>query len=158
MEGTEPQANKLLSSENGLSFGRAVSSADTSSSNGQAAVAATGRVEKKMFVGRVPVEATAEDLHAYFSQFGLVLDVYLPKVKTSLQSMSRVNYSCCIVCIGKYGTHILRVTRYAISFSLFFSHRMQRRYLTEGLALSHLQMKLQLDVLLGLDIIFLVVR
>lgn len=51
----------------------------TSSNNGHASVAASTRVEKKMFVGRVPVEATAEDLHAYFSQFGWVLDVYLPK-------------------------------------------------------------------------------
>lgn len=83
MEGAEPQANKLFSSvvnsnPDDVGFERTVGTADTSSSNVQAAVAAAGRVEKKMFVGRIPVEATSEDLHAYFSQFGFVLDVYLP--------------------------------------------------------------------------------
>lgn len=37
------------------------------------------RVGRKIFVGRIPVEATAEDLQLYFRQFGQVLDVYLPK-------------------------------------------------------------------------------
>ncbi|KAL5993247.1 hypothetical protein ACLOJK_014170 [Asimina triloba] len=49
------------------------------SDSGQASMSAPVRIEKKMFIGRVPVEATTEDLHAYFSQFGWVLDVYLPK-------------------------------------------------------------------------------
>ncbi|XP_010274986.1 PREDICTED: ELAV-like protein 1 isoform X2 [Nelumbo nucifera] len=49
------------------------------SSTVQIAEGATIRAEKKMFIGRVPVEATAEDLQAYFSQFGWVVDVYLPK-------------------------------------------------------------------------------
>lgn len=126
MEGTEPQANKLLSSvvssdPNGLSFGPAVSTADTSSSNGQAAVAATGRVEKKMFVGRVPVEATAEDLHAYFSQFGLVLDVYLPKVKTSLQSMSSESIILVALFVLESMGHTFCVLQDMQSHSLFSS-------------------------------------
>lgn len=40
---------------------------------------APSRVGRKIFVGRIPVEATAEDLQLYFSQFGQILDVYLPK-------------------------------------------------------------------------------
>ncbi|XP_058090032.1 uncharacterized protein LOC131236694 isoform X2 [Magnolia sinica] len=82
--GIEPQANKLLSSavcsaQEVGSVGCAVATGDAGSGNGQAVLAAPARVEKKMFIGRVPVEATTEDLHAYFSQFGWVLDVYLPK-------------------------------------------------------------------------------
>ncbi|KAG8641232.1 RNA-binding protein Musashi homolog 1 isoform X2 [Manihot esculenta] len=34
---------------------------------------------KKIFVGRLPQEATAEDLHQYFGRFGRILDVYVPK-------------------------------------------------------------------------------
>uniref|UniRef100_A0A0D6R9L5 RRM domain-containing protein n=1 Tax=Araucaria cunninghamii TaxID=56994 RepID=A0A0D6R9L5_ARACU len=37
------------------------------------------RMGKKLFVGRIPVEATSEDLRLHFSQFGRILDVYLPK-------------------------------------------------------------------------------
>lgn len=35
---------------------------------------------KKIFVGRLPQEATAEDLRQYFGRFGRILDVYVPKV------------------------------------------------------------------------------
>lgn len=35
---------------------------------------------KKIFVGRLPQEATAEDLREYFSRFGNIVDVYVPKV------------------------------------------------------------------------------
>ncbi|KAJ4964992.1 hypothetical protein NE237_016841 [Protea cynaroides] len=48
-------------------------------SGGHAVESSLTRTEKKMFIGRVPAEATSEDLHAYFSQFGWVVDVYLPK-------------------------------------------------------------------------------
>ncbi|GMY26035.1 RNA-binding protein Musashi homolog 2 isoform X1 [Fagus crenata] len=34
---------------------------------------------KKIFVGRLPQEATAEDLRIYFGRFGRILDVYVPK-------------------------------------------------------------------------------
>eukprot|EP01018_Ginkgo_biloba_P039042 Gb_29115 [translate_table: standard] len=34
---------------------------------------------KKIFVGRLPQEATSEDLRQYFSNFGRILDVYVPK-------------------------------------------------------------------------------
>ncbi|XP_020537220.1 RNA-binding protein Musashi homolog 1 isoform X3 [Jatropha curcas] len=34
---------------------------------------------KKIFVGRLPQEATAEDLRQYFGRFGHILDVYVPK-------------------------------------------------------------------------------
>ncbi|KAF2283727.1 hypothetical protein GH714_014603 [Hevea brasiliensis] len=34
---------------------------------------------KKIFVGRLPEEATAEDLRQYFGRFGHILDVYVPK-------------------------------------------------------------------------------
>nr|XP_009786738.1 PREDICTED: RNA-binding protein Musashi homolog 2 isoform X3 [Nicotiana sylvestris] len=34
---------------------------------------------KKIFVGRLPQEATAEDLRQYFGRFGRILDVYVPK-------------------------------------------------------------------------------
>lgn len=39
------------------------------------------RIGKKIFVGRLPQEATAEDLRRYFSRFGRILDVYVPKVR-----------------------------------------------------------------------------
>lgn len=35
---------------------------------------------KKMFVGRLPQEASVEDLRMYFGRFGRILDVYVPKV------------------------------------------------------------------------------
>lgn len=35
---------------------------------------------KKIFVGRLPQEATADDLRQYFGRFGRILDVYVPKV------------------------------------------------------------------------------
>ncbi|XP_020104678.1 heterogeneous nuclear ribonucleoprotein A/B isoform X2 [Ananas comosus] len=34
---------------------------------------------KKIFVGRLPQEATADDLRQYFGRFGRILDVYVPK-------------------------------------------------------------------------------
>ncbi|XP_028760489.1 heterogeneous nuclear ribonucleoprotein A/B-like [Neltuma alba] len=34
---------------------------------------------KKIFVGRLPPEATADDLRQYFGRFGRILDVYVPK-------------------------------------------------------------------------------
>ncbi|XP_043689877.1 ELAV-like protein 1 isoform X2 [Telopea speciosissima] len=46
---------------------------------GHAAESSLTRTKKKMFIGHVPAEATSDDLHAYFSQFGWVVDVYLPK-------------------------------------------------------------------------------
>ncbi|KAF3787590.1 putative RNA-binding protein [Nymphaea thermarum] len=52
---------------------------NSAGSNNNQVVLAAPRVEKKMFVGRIPLETTAEDLQAYFSQFGWVTDVYLPK-------------------------------------------------------------------------------
>lgn len=35
---------------------------------------------KKIFVGRLPQEATAADLRHYFGKFGRILDAYVPKV------------------------------------------------------------------------------
>ncbi|GAV73675.1 RRM_1 domain-containing protein/RRM_6 domain-containing protein [Cephalotus follicularis] len=34
---------------------------------------------KKIFVGRLPQEATSDDLRQYFGRFGRILDVYIPK-------------------------------------------------------------------------------
>lgn len=39
---------------------------------------------KKIFVGRLPQEASAEDLRQYFGRFGRILDVYVPKVRLLL--------------------------------------------------------------------------
>lgn len=36
-------------------------------------------VRNRVFVGRLPSEATSEDLRQYFGNFGRILDVYLPK-------------------------------------------------------------------------------
>ncbi|CAA7395741.1 unnamed protein product [Spirodela intermedia] len=36
-------------------------------------------IGKKIFVGRLPQEANAEDLRQYFSRFGHIVDVYVPK-------------------------------------------------------------------------------
>ncbi|KAH0756609.1 hypothetical protein KY290_026879 [Solanum tuberosum] len=38
-----------------------------------------GGMGQKIFVGRLPQEATTEDLRQYFGRFGRVLDVYVPK-------------------------------------------------------------------------------
>jgi RNA-binding protein Musashi len=35
---------------------------------------------KKLFIGRLPLEANADDLRNYFSRFGRVIDAYIPKV------------------------------------------------------------------------------
>lgn len=40
----------------------------------------TRAMGKKIFVGRLPQEASAEDLRQYFGRFGRILDVYVPKV------------------------------------------------------------------------------
>ena len=40
----------------------------------------TRAMGKKIFVGRLPQEASAEDLRLYFGRFGRILDVYVPKV------------------------------------------------------------------------------
>ncbi|XP_025680003.1 heterogeneous nuclear ribonucleoprotein 1 isoform X2 [Arachis hypogaea] len=37
-------------------------------------------IGKKIFVGRLPPEATSEDLRQYFGRFGRILDVYVPRV------------------------------------------------------------------------------
>ncbi|KAL0377708.1 UNVERIFIED_CONTAM: Heterogeneous nuclear ribonucleoprotein 1 [Sesamum radiatum] len=39
----------------------------------------TSGMGKKIFVGRLPQEASAEDLRQYFGRFGRILDVYVPK-------------------------------------------------------------------------------
>lgn len=39
------------------------------------------RMGKKIFVGRLPQEATTDDLHQHFGRFGRILDAYIPKVK-----------------------------------------------------------------------------
>ncbi|XP_057762864.1 heterogeneous nuclear ribonucleoprotein 1 isoform X1 [Arachis stenosperma] len=36
-------------------------------------------IGKKIFVGRLPPEATSEDLRQYFGRFGRILDVYVPR-------------------------------------------------------------------------------
>ncbi|KAI5062299.1 hypothetical protein GOP47_0022838 [Adiantum capillus-veneris] len=36
---------------------------------------------RKIFVGRIPIEATVEEVRGYFGKFGPLLDVYLPKDK-----------------------------------------------------------------------------
>jgi RNA-binding protein Musashi len=38
-----------------------------------------GGMGKKIFVGRLPQEASVEDLRQYFGRFGRILDVYVPK-------------------------------------------------------------------------------
>ncbi|XP_074308778.1 uncharacterized protein LOC141643493 [Silene latifolia] len=38
-----------------------------------------GGIVRKIFVGRLPQEATTDDLQQYFGRFGRILDVYIPK-------------------------------------------------------------------------------
>ncbi|MFS7983669.1 putative RNA recognition motif domain, nucleotide-binding alpha-beta plait domain superfamily [Helianthus anomalus] len=38
------------------------------------------RKGKKIFIGRLPEEASVEDLRLYFGRFGRILDVYIPKI------------------------------------------------------------------------------
>eukprot|EP00249_Psilotum_nudum_P012125 c23593_g1_i1 orf=490-1782(+) len=38
-----------------------------------------GEIGNKIFVGRLPSETTSDDLRRYFSKFGRILDVYIPK-------------------------------------------------------------------------------
>ncbi|KAH9564908.1 hypothetical protein CY35_04G049100 [Sphagnum magellanicum] len=49
----------------------------------------------KIFVGRLPLEATAEDLRRYFNNFGRISDVYVPKdaKKTSHRGFGFVTFS-----------------------------------------------------------------
>lgn len=49
---------------------------------------------KKIFVGRLPPEATAEDLRLYFGRFGHIVDVYVPKVSSMYRSVDTGVYSC----------------------------------------------------------------
>jgi len=37
---------------------------------------------RKIFVGRLPQEATADDLRQHFGRFGRIADVYVPKVSS----------------------------------------------------------------------------
>lgn len=37
-------------------------------------------IGRKIFVGKLPQEATVDDLRQYFGRFGRILDVYIPKV------------------------------------------------------------------------------
>ncbi|KAF5736152.1 RNA-binding protein Musashi 1 [Tripterygium wilfordii] len=48
---------------------------------------ARGMGSKKIFVGRLPPEATTEDLRQYFGRFGRIIDVYVPKVRRQLCSV-----------------------------------------------------------------------
>ena len=36
---------------------------------------------KSLFIGCIPIEATMDNVHLHFSQFGHALDLYLPMVK-----------------------------------------------------------------------------
>lgn len=45
---------------------------------------------RKIFVGRLPQEATAEDLRQYFGRFGRIADAYVPKV-TSKERVNTMN-------------------------------------------------------------------
>jgi RNA-binding protein Musashi len=49
----------------------------------------------KIFVGRLPLEATAEDLRRYFNNFGRISDVYVPKdaKKTSHRGFGFVTFA-----------------------------------------------------------------
>ncbi|XP_057974800.1 uncharacterized protein LOC131162385 isoform X2 [Malania oleifera] len=84
IERSDNQANLLphVNSAPESACARFVSAGDASSvmaHSGQTVDVTPAKLEKRLFIGRVPPEATAEDLQAYFSQFGWVLDVYLPK-------------------------------------------------------------------------------
>lgn len=50
---------------------------------------------KKIFVGRLPPEATAEDLRQYFGRFGRILDVYVPKVRYQQKNLPQ--FGCPVV-------------------------------------------------------------
>lgn len=47
---------------------------------------------KKIFVGRLPQEASADDLRQYFGRFGHILDVYVPKVRQQFLFFSQLIY------------------------------------------------------------------
>jgi RNA-binding protein Musashi len=53
--------------------------AETGSYHGRSSSFST-RQGHKIFIGRLPLEATTDEVRSYFSKFGLILDVYLPKV------------------------------------------------------------------------------
>ena len=42
---------------------------------------------KKIFVGRLPPEASVEDLRQYFGRFGRILDVYVPRVRQCVSAV-----------------------------------------------------------------------
>ncbi|KAK9163346.1 hypothetical protein Syun_004248 [Stephania yunnanensis] len=46
---------------------------------GRGASESTRGMGKKIFVGRLPQEASADDLRQYFGRYGRILDVYVPK-------------------------------------------------------------------------------
>ncbi|KAK9096949.1 hypothetical protein Sjap_022446 [Stephania japonica] len=46
---------------------------------GRGASESTRGLGKKIFVGRLPQEASADDLRQYFGRYGRILDVYVPK-------------------------------------------------------------------------------
>lgn len=58
------------------SYGVAPAPAASASGYGSNGPAPMGN---KVFIGRLPMEATAEHLRTYFSSFGRILDVYVPK-------------------------------------------------------------------------------
>jgi RNA recognition motif-containing protein len=44
-------------------------------------------MSKKIFVGRLPPEATTEDLRLYFGRFGHILDAYIPRVRCQIKQI-----------------------------------------------------------------------
>ena len=43
----------------------------------------TAKGRKRLFIGCIPIESIVGNVQLHFSQFSYVLDVYLPKVKSS---------------------------------------------------------------------------
>ena len=42
----------------------------------------TAKWRKRLFIGCIPIQSTVDNVQLHFSEFGYVLDVYLPKVKS----------------------------------------------------------------------------
>lgn len=76
---------------------------------------------KKIFVGRLPQEASSEDLRQYFGRFGRILDVYVPKVRNDLY-----------VSLKK---KILKMNRFFIAQGLAIWFRTPRELVIEDLVL-----------------------
>ncbi|CAM6036027.1 unnamed protein product [Sphagnum compactum] len=77
-------------------FGGAFGSAHTGSyGSGAPQVPPLRSLGTKIFVGRLPLEATAEDLRRYFNNFGRISDVYVPKdaKKTSHRGFGFVTFA-----------------------------------------------------------------